>query len=139
MSSPAADRGITTAPALEGLPEIEADESIRLPAVEAEESMGLPDVNSEEQFISSGLDIAPMGSLLETVNGRLKDCEWCKSTPLVLDLNEHVAFASNWKLSCSSCDEGERLIRNSIDYLETKADTCGDHKQRRSIKKKIYI
>ena len=86
MSSSAADGGVITAPVL-GLPE-----------VEAEESMGLRD--SEEQFISSGLDIAPMGSLLETVNGRLKDCEWCKSTPLVFDLNKHVAFASNWKLSC---------------------------------------
>ena len=77
MSSPASDRGITTAPVLEGLPEVRAEESIGLPAVEAEESVGLPEVNSEEQFISSGLDIAPMGSLVETVNGHLKDCEWC--------------------------------------------------------------
>ena len=126
MSSPAADRGITTALDLEGLPEVEAEES-------ESESMGLPKVISEEQFISSGLDIAPMDSLLETVNGRLKDCKWCKGTPLVLELNKHVAFASNWKLSCSSCDEEETLLRNSINYLETKADTCGDHKQRRSI------
>ena len=63
MSSPAADGGVTTAPVL-GLPE-----------VEAKESMGLREVNSEEQFISSGLDIAPMGALLETVNVCLKDCE----------------------------------------------------------------
>ena len=127
MSSPAADGVVTTPPVLEGLPD-----------VEAEESMGLPEVNSEEQFISSGLDIAPMGSLVETVNGHLKDCEWCKGTPLVLELNKHVVFSSNWKLSCSSCDEEEKSIRNLIDYLETKADTCGDHKQRRSIKKIIY-
>ena len=124
MSSPAANRGQTTA--LDGSKEAD------------KESEGLPRVNVSDKFISSGLDIVPMGSLLKVVNGNLKDCKYCKGTPLMLELHKHVAFASNWKLSCSSCDEEERSLRNSIDYLEKKADTCGDHKQRRSIKKKIY-
>ena len=112
-----------------GLPEVEAKES---------ETVGLPEVNSDERFISSGLDIVPMDSLLEVVNGRLKDCKWCKGTPLVLKGHKRIIFASNWKLTCLSCDQEEKSINNTIQYLNRMDDTYRDHIIRRSVKKKLY-
>ena len=55
-----------------------------------------------------------MGALLDVVNGNLKDCKWCKGTPLVLEVHKRVAFSSNWKLTCLSCDQEEKALDNTV-------------------------
>ena len=124
---------------------VEAEESEGLPkVVEAEESesLGLPELEglpeSEGQpVVKSGTDLVPLENLVAAVNGNLKDCEWCTGTPLVLELDRRVGFASNWKLTCRSCVKKDEIVDNSIYYLKRSLSQCSDYKERRAVKKAI--
>ena len=148
MSSPTSNDPKTAVEAeeSEGLPKVvEAEESEGLPkVVEAEESesLGLPELEglpeSEGQpVVKSGTDLVPLENLVAAVNGNLKDCEWCKGTPLVLELDRRVGFASNWKLTCRSCVKKDEIVDNSIYYLKRSLSQCSDYKERRAVKKTI--
>ena len=100
--------------------------------------MGLPRDKKSKEKTSSGLDIVPMDSLLTIVNKNLKTCEYCKGSQLKLVVDRRVAFATNWKLSCDSCDKLESTIENSVRYLKRKAESSMDFKVRRSAKKSLY-
>ena len=79
-----------------------------------------------------------MDAICKKVNEYLQDCQWCKGTPLVLELDRRVGMASNWKLSCRSCDREEKVLDNRIGYLTRTLDDCEDFKECRSMKRKIY-
>ena len=103
-----------------------------LPNKAETESEGLPKV------IHSGIDLAPMDAICKKVNENLQDCRWCKGTSLVLELDRCVGLASNWKLSCKSCNKEEKGLENKIAYLKRTLNECKDYKERRSVKRKIY-
>ena len=46
-------------------------------------------------IVKSGTDLAPLDNIVAAVNGNLKDCEYHSGTPLVLELDRRVGFASN--------------------------------------------
>ena len=95
------------------------------------------DSGEEKPFISSGIGLAPVDNLLSVVNGNLKDCEFCKGHPLVLELDCRVGLAANWKLSCSSCLKKDKSLENRIRYLKSTIDDSKDYKERRWFKKTI--
>ena len=73
--------------------------------------MGLPE-------FKSGTDLAPINNLVAVVNKNLRDCEWHKGTPLVLELDRRVGFAANWKLTCRSCGEKDGQMIQHLKYLK---------------------
>ena len=66
----------------------------------------------------SGMYLAPMGNIYAVVNENLKNCDICKDTPLVLELDRRIRFASNWKLSCRSCTLQDEKLRQSVCHLK---------------------
>ena len=135
-SSPTSNHQKTAVEAeeLEGLPKVveaEESESLGLPELE-----GLPE-SEGQPVVKSGTDLVPLDNLVAAVNGNLKDCEWCKGTPLVLELDRRVGFASNWKLTCRSCVKKDQIVDNSINYLKRSLSQCSDYKERRAVKKTI--
>ena len=120
-SSPAANNGLATATVLKG-----ADI----------ESEGHPE--SEGHTVTSGMDLAPMDRLIEKVNENLRDCPCCKGSKLVLEFDKRVGFASNYKLTCTSCKKKEDSLENTVNYLKRKVEMCKDFKTRRSVKRSLY-
>ena len=84
--------------------------------------------------VKSGIDLAPLDNIVASVNGNLKDCQWCKGEPPVLELDRRIGFASNWKLSCRSCVRKDKKLDYNIQYLKRKLEDCSDHKERREVK-----
>ena len=80
-------------------------------ALEEELPMGLPE-------IKSGTDLAPINNLVAVVNKNLRDCEWHKGTPLVLEPDRCVGFAANWKLTCRLFDEKDSQMTQYLKYLK---------------------
>ena len=87
--------------------------------------------------VKSGTDLAPLDNIIAAVNGNLKDCKWCKGTPLLLELDRRVGFASNWRLSCHSCMKKDESLDNKMNYLKRRLENCHDHNDRREVKLKI--
>ena len=79
----------------------------------------------------SGMYLAPMGNLCAVVNENLKNCDVCKDTPLVLELDRRVGFASNWKLSCRSCTLEDEKLRQSVCHLKRCFNLSTDKEERR--------
>ena len=114
-SPPAANNGLSTAT----VGSKGADkESVGHPVVSGngagKESEGHPVVSgngarkeSKGHPVSSGMDLAPMDRLIEKVNENLRDCPCCKGSKLVLEFDKRVGFASNYKLTCTSCKKKE--------------------------------
>ena len=77
------------------------------------------DKESEGRGLSKlGMYLAPMGNLCAVVNENLKNCNVCKDTPLVLELDRRIGFASNWKLSCRSCTLKDEKLCQSVCHLK---------------------
>ena len=93
---------------------------------------------SEGQPVSSGMDLAPMDRVMEKVNENLRDCPCCKGSKLKLEHDKRVGFASNYKLTCTSCKRKEASLENTVNYLKRKVELCKDFKTRRSVKRALY-
>ena len=93
MSPPAANNGLSTATVLNGL------------------STGT---------VGSGMDLAPMDRVMEIVNENLRDCPCCKGSRLKSEHDKRVGFASNYKLTCTSCKKKEVSLENTVHYLKRK-------------------
>ena len=105
-SSPAANNGLATAMVGSKGADIES-ESVGHPVESGNETRR----ESEGHPVSSEMDLAPMDRLIERVSENLRDCPCCKGSKLVLELDNRVAFTSNYKLTCTSCKKWKTLWR----------------------------
>ena len=126
MSPPAANNGLSTATVLNGL-------STNNGPSTATVLNGL-----STGTVGSGMDLAPMDRVMEIVNENLRDCPCCKGSKLKLEHDKRVGFASNYKLTCTSCKKKEVSLENTVHYLKRKVGLCKDFKTRRSVKKALY-
>ena len=92
--------------------------------------MGLPE-------FKSGTDLAPNNNLVAVVNKNLRDCEWHKGTPLVLEPDRRVGFAVNWKLTCRSCDEKDGQMIEHLKYLKKSLLNHKNAVEKRRLQKTI--
>ena len=99
---------------------------------ESEGQEGLPG-----NKIRSGIELAPMDNIVSMVNDNLRNCVECKTSCLQLKVDLRVGFASNWKLSCTSCDKIDQSHYNNLSHLKRNLQSCTDITQTRIEKKKI--
>ena len=91
----------------------------------------------KEEKKASGTDLVPIDNLVAVVNNNLKDCEFCKGPSLKLELDRRVGFATNWKLTCKSCDSVDQSHKNAWYHLQRQLHKCKDYKERRVVKQKL--
>ena len=117
----------------EGNPESKANNHTEADAesegLPVEESDGLPGVK-----IMSGIELAPMDNIVKMVNTNLRNCVACKKSCLELKVDRRIGFASNWKLSCSSCDKIDQSHYNNLNHMKRSLGRCTDYTERRKEK-----
>ena len=108
---------------------INTEESEGLPVVNIDELEGLPVslVNGNivkvkvliKDNSGSRIELALMNNLVWVINDNLMNCTSClPSNCLELKLDRCVGFASNWKLSCTTCDTTDRSELNNLYHLK---------------------
>lgn len=118
---------------------VNTEESERLLVVNIEESEELPvalvNRNTVKVKVSIkdnlwyGIELVPMDNLVRAINDNLRNYSSCQpSNRLELKLDRRVGFASNWKLSCMTCDTTDRSELNNLYHLQRQMKKCTNYR-----------
>ena len=133
-SPPTSDDGLPTATVLGSTEPSESESGTESESIESSES-GSEDETSGNKVAS--LTLAPMKDLMESVNEHLKDCTYCKGSKLILKEDRRIGLASNYVLSCASCNREDRALQQKIYHLRRRRENCLDYKKRRHVSKEL--